>query len=379
MGDALSLPVQWTASDYRWRIELPGTGHSSPVVAGGRVFVTSAQEKEGSLVVSAFHCADGKKAWQREFPLKTYKKNKLNSYASATPALDADQLYVPLVTPDQYLMLALAQSDGHEVWRHDLGPFEAGHGFGASPIVFADTVIAVNEQDGPSSVVALDRRTGQPRWTMPRRTDKAAYATPCIFQPDGGAEQLILVSSAHGVASLDPRTGKENWELPLITHRVVASPLTACGMVFAASGGGGAGKQFLAVRPGDANKGVKAEVAYEVKESLPYVPISVSDGQRVFLFGDQGILTCIAAADGRVVWRQRTTAKYFGSPIRVGDRIYCITREGQANVIATADSYKLLGQSDLGEPSQSTPAVADGVMYLRTLSHLMALGKKPGQ
>ena len=377
VGHAPDLPLQWTLKDCLWRVELPGGGHSSPVIWGDRLFITSAVEKDGLRFISCLRTADGRLIWRREFPLRTYQKSPNNSYASATPALDADHVYLTLSTPEQYLVLALKHSDGSEVWRHDLGPFDGEHGYGASPIVVDRLVILTNEQNGPSSVVALDVASGTQRWKTPRRSEKAAYSTPCLFDAPGSPPQLIVTSWAHGVSSLDPQTGKPLWELPVFTYRVVGSPLVAAGLIFAGCGGGGTGKPFVAVRPGNPAQGTKPEVAYDIRKPVPYVPTPVANSGLVFLFGDQGIVKCIDAASGFERWQERLGGSYFGSPVRVDDRLYCISREGELVVLAAADKYQLLARINLGEQSSSTPAVANGVMYLRTLSHVMAIGPRP--
>jgi len=377
VAHAPGLPLQWTLKDCLWRVELPGVGHSSPVIWGDRLFITSATEKDGLRTISCLRTADGRPIWRREFPMQTYQKSPNNSYASATPALDANHVYVTWSTPEQYLVLALKQSDGSEVWRRDLGPFDGEHGYGASPIVFDGLVILTNEQNGASSVVALDAVSGAERWKAPRRAEKAVYSTPCLFQSPGAPPQLIVTSLAHGVSSLDPRTGKSLWELPVFTYRVVGSPLVSGGLVFATSGGGGKGKPFVAVRPGNPAKDTEPEVVHSRPRPVPYVPTPVANGGLLFLFGDQGVVQCLDAATGSEHWKERVGGNYFGSPVRVDDRLYCISREGELVVLAAADKYELLARINLEEPSSSTPAVANGVMYLRTLSHVMAIGPRP--
>jgi outer membrane protein assembly factor BamB len=373
-----TFPVQWSPSDYRWRVELPGIGHSSPVVWGERIFVTAANEKDGSEIVCGRKTANGESLWTRTFAAKTYPKNKLNTYASSTPAVDENRLYVTWTLPDHHWVLALDPHDGHELWRYDLGAFAAEHGSGASPILFRDTVIVTNDQNGESSIVALDASTGAVRWKVPRRAQRAAYSTPCLYQPPGGPPQLILTSSSQGITSLDAPNGKLNWELPVFNnYRVVGSPIVAAGLIVASSGTGGGGKQFVAARPGDPAKGIKPAVAYELKGTLPYVPTSVSDDRLMFLFGDQGVVSCIRAASGEICWRERLDVKFFASPVLAAKRVYCIARDGQMIVLAAADRYQLLARFALGEPSNATPAIAGGTMYLRTASHLMAIGGKP--
>jgi len=374
ISEAATIPVTWTSENYNWRVSLPGIGHSSPVIWGERIFVTSAIEKDATLILQCLNTADGSPIWRRGFQSTPHAKNDFNSYAAASPALDESRVYITWATPEKYTVLALEQSDGREVWRRDLGPFIAQHGYGASPIVFEDLLIVTNDQDETSFATALDCATGQTRWKVDRRIVKAAYSTPMIFRPEGRPPELILTGWAHGVASLDPRTGKTNWELDVLNHRVVCSPMTAAGLIFTSCGSGGGGKQMVAVRPADPTQGVEAGVAYEITNSLPYVPTSVARGNLLFLWSDSGVVACLDAPTGEVHWRERVGGNYFGSPVRVGDRIYCMSRHGKMVVVAADDEFKLLGRIDLQEPTQATAAISGGVMYLRTRSHLMAIG-----
>jgi outer membrane protein assembly factor BamB len=375
ISQATTIPVQWTAKDYRWNVKLPGVGHSSPVIWGDRVFVTSATEADATQIVLCLRTTDGSQVWRREFPSTTYRKNAAAAFASATPALDSERVYVAWATPTEYIVLALSQKDGSDVWRRDLGPFASEHGFGASPIVWKDLVIVPNDQDKVSFVAALDCKTGQSRWQAKRQTAKASFSTPCLFEPKDGKPQLILSSWSHGLTSLDPETGKQIWDLPVFhNNRIVGSPMIAEGLIFAAAGVGGGGREMVAVQPGDPDRSVEAKVAYKVQGLIPYVPTPVAKGTLLFLWRDNGVVACIDAPTGKRLWEERVGGEYFGSPVRVGDRLYCISKSGEMVVLAAADRYQLLARVPLGEKSHATPAVADGVMYLRTISHLMALG-----
>jgi len=375
-SDAATIPVTWNTKDYNWRVKLPGTGHSSPVVWGERIFVTSGIDEDATRVIRCLNTSDGGLVWKQSFPSGKHAQNSANCYASSTPVVDEDRVYMTWATPEAYTVVALDQHKGSQVWRRDLGPFAAEHGFGASPILFDEMLIVPNDQNGTSFVIALDRKTGEIRWKADRRAVRAAYSTPIIYQPAEGPPQLILTCTAHGVSSLDPRTGKPNWELPVFEKRVVGSPMIAAGLIIASCGEGGGGKRMVAVSPGDPAKGTPAKVAYDFKDALPYVPIPVAYGKLVFLWSDQGMVTCADASTGKVYWRERVGGKFFGSPVRVADRLYCMSREGEMVVLAAADKYKLLGRINLEEPTHSTPAIAGGVMYLRTVSHLMSIGGK---
>jgi len=373
-SEATTIPTTWTSQDYKWRVKLPGIGYSSPVVWGNRIFVTCAFEENATRIIRCLDTSDGSLLWKRSFESTTYKKNSLNSYAAASPAVDKGHVYVVWTTPTQFIVLALTQDKGREVWRRDLGSYAARHGSGASPIVFDGMVIVPNEQSPKSSAIALDPRTGKTRWETELPVERGGYATPCLYRPDEGPPQLILAGSAYGLISLDPYNGKENWAIKVFEDRVVGSPAVAAGLIFGNCGQGGGGKRMVAVRPGLPSNGNKPELVYDNRRSMPYVPTPVACGRLLFLFSDSGVVTCLDAPSGDIHWQQRVGGKFFGSPVRVADRIYCMSRDGEMVVLAAADEYRLLGKFSLEEPSNSTPAIADGVMYLRTDSHLMAIG-----
>ena len=274
IGESSTIPATWTERDYRWRVELPGMGFSSPVVWNDRLYVTSTIEEETTLFVLCLKTSDGSLLWKKPFKTKAHPKFKANLDASATPAVDKDRLYVAWATPDEHVVLALDQRSGAELWRRDFGPFVAEDGFGASPILVDDLVVVTNDQDegGTSSLLALDQKTGHTRWKIDRQSKKAIFSTPCLFEPKGARKQVIVISRAHGITSLDPATGAANWELSdVFAARTTGSPLVTSGMIFASNGAGNAGKYLVAVRAGVPEHGVRPEVLYQIKEAAPYV------------------------------------------------------------------------------------------------------------
>ncbi len=366
------FPVIFSANSFLWTAGLAGIGHSSPVIANGRVFTASANQETGEQVLEAWDLLSGTKLWSRCLPGHIFPKHEFNSFASSTPALDGERLYYAWAVPESLRMVALSQGDGAVVWQVDLGPFASQHGFGASPIVFKDLVILPNEQDQESSVVALDAATGKIRWKTPRRTQKTAYSTPCLLETDRVGPQLILSSWSHGIASLDPQSGEPLWELNLFHNRTVASPIVVDGIIVASSGEGGIGREMFVVRCSDSSRG-KPEVMYEVKSNIPYVPTPVVYEGKLYLLYDKGVMSCVELTSGELVWRQRLPGEYFSSPVILGGKIYCISRSGTVVVMATGDRFHLLGRSELGEGTHSTPAVADGVLVIRAFRNLFAV------
>ncbi len=376
-GEAPAIPTQWTHDDYTWRVPLPGLGHSSPVVWGTRIYVTSAVQEDATRHVLCLDTADGRTVWQRSFPTATFDLGNATAYDASSPAVDEDRVYIVWANPNECILLALDRHNGETLWRRDLGPIDSEHGFGTSPIVFEDLVIQLGDNKAESWIAALDRATGEVRWRAGRDAVKTAFCTPLVYQPEGGRPQLITTGWGPGFTAYDPHSGRRLWQLPVFDFRCVASPLAAGGLIFGSSGTGGGGRQMFAVRPGVPEKGIDAEVVYELTGSLPYVPTPVAHGDLLFLWNDAGVVQCVDIPTGNVHWRERVGGRYFGSPVRVEDRLYGISREGKVVVLAATREYRLLAEIDLEEPSHSTPVVAGGVMYLRTFSHLMALGGPP--
>jgi outer membrane protein assembly factor BamB len=376
-----SFPAQWTDKDINWKAELPGIGHSSPVVWGDQVYLFSADPKTAERYVLGINAKDGRIVWNRTFKSEVHHLHQRSSFASCTPAVDEERVYVAWSTPIMTTFKAFTHA-GDEVWSVDLGRWESQHGFGTSPIIYKDLVILSNsqqanklkegQQPGESFMMAFDRRTGELRWKVSRVSVNVCYSVPCIYTPKGGETELICTSTGNGMFSLNPETGDQNWAVEdAFSMRTVSSPLIVGGLLYGSTGSGAGGNYLVGIRPGK-----NAGVAFKIDRQAPYVPTSVANGNLMFLWYDKGIVTCIDARNGNVHWRERLDTAFSGSPIRVGERMFCVDETGVVWVLAAEKQYKLLGKYPLGEESRSTPAVSGGQMFLRTYSHLIAVGAK---
>jgi outer membrane protein assembly factor BamB len=375
---ATTVPVSWTEKDYHWKVDLPGRGHSSPVLWGDKVFVTSGDEATGKRILLCLSTRDGRRLWTREFPGPKHAKHTDNSFASATPAVDGQRVYTCWGSPQDFLVLALDHA-GQEVWRADLGPFRSGHGFGASPIIHENLLIVPEEQDGRGAVVALEWATGKVRWKVARRT-QLGYATPCLFQPAGRPAELILNSYEHGITALDPRTGRLAWEVDVFSkghvEGAIASPVVAGDLVLGTCGWLGVKYETIAVRPYPRPEGAAPATAYRVTRSVPLVPTPLVKDDLLFLWTDGGIVTCAEAGTGEKLWMERVPGTYYASPVWAGGHLYSVSREGDVVVLAASRAFRLEARNPLGEGSHSTPAVAGERMYLRSFTHLLSVGGK---
>jgi outer membrane protein assembly factor BamB len=382
ISETKTIPVKWTESDYNWKVELPGGGHSSPVLWGNKLFITSGDQKAGHAILLALSTSNGTVLWRREYTLDAYRMNKLNSYATTTPALDSERVYVLWTTPEETILVAL-DHDGNEIWKRTFEGVQCQHGAGSSPVVFDDIVVFTHEhenttsKDAKSAWIAVDRRTGETRWTIDRQTGpKTSYSTPCVYVRRNESPQLIFTSHSHGMTSVDPRTGTVIWALEsVLPARVVSSPVIADELLVATCGDGGSGKRITAIRPGASDGSVDAVEAYYIDTGpRPYVPTPIGKDGLLFMCLDQGYISCLRSGTGERLWQEKPAGRFFGSPVWVDGKLYCITMNGDVVVIRASDTYELLAVNPLGETSHATPAVADGTMYLRTYSHVFSIG-----
>ena len=378
VSETKGLPATWTADDIKWSAELPGVGHSSPVVWGKRLFVTSADVDAGKRYLLCFDTVSGKELWRREFAFTVHKKHNNNSFATNTPCCDGERVYVLWQSAADGCNLHAYSHQGEPDWSVDLGGFKGGHGPAVSPIVYDDMVVVANDQDGASSLLAFDCATGEMRWTTPRESKRTQYSTPCVFEMKGRAAELIFTDMHHGITAVDPKSGKVNWEISVFgtfKQRAIASPVVTSDLVIGLSGFTTAEKNAVAVRPANLQQQTKASEQWRVSRAVPHLPTPIVYGDHMFLWTDRGgIVTCIDTKDGSKIWQHRIGGNFSGSPVCIDGKIYCANDDGIVHVIRAGDEFASLGESDLGHPTRATPAVSGEAMFWRTYSHVLCVG-----
>ena len=378
-SETTTTPANWTSDDYNWKVELPGVGHSSPVVWGNQVFLLSADPQTATRYVLSYDATLGKELWKRPFESTPHHLHTQSSYASSTPAVDADRVYVAWSVPASVTLMALTHQ-GEIIWQRDLGPWNSQHGFGTSPMLVNDLVVLSNSQEaknGPNAtgepesfMMAFDSATGEERWRIPRKPINTSYAVPAVFQPKNGPRQIISMSTGDGMFALDARSGEELWVNRCFDKRTVSSPLVLDDMIFGGTGSGGGGSYVVALR----SDGSEPSIVYKVDTQAPYVPTVVARGDLLFLLSDGGIASCVDRATGEVHWRKRIGGNFSSSPVRAHNKLYCLSMDGEVIVLAAEKEFAELGRVPLGEGSRATPAIANGALFLRTFSHLMSVG-----
>ena len=367
------IPTNWSPGDYIFNVKLPGEGHGAAVVRGNRLFVTAAIDRGATRYLLCLDAESGETRWSRQIGMNRSRKHLKSSWASSTPCVDNHRVYAAFADKERYSVSAY-DFDGELVWRRVLGPYESQHGLGASPIIFEDLLIVPNDQDGPSSVIALNRHTGRTVWSQLRKfkSGRTSYATPLVIREKNKTPQLICVSGESGISSLDPRTGHQNWATGPFPLRTVASPVYGNGLVVASCGQGG--RYGVLQRAVDTS----GHVVWTRERILPYVTTPIIYGDHLFEWNDEGIFGCVELASGKDVWTKRIGGNYSGSPICIDGKIYGVSEKGDVVIVAASPQFQLLGKIPLGDPCHSTPSVAGGRLYFRTFHRLMCLQARPG-
>ncbi len=389
------VPVEWSDKEnVRWKVAIPGKGHSSPVVWGKRLFLqtAAADGKDRALV-----CVDTDKGdvlWTKSVPGNTSSIHARNSLASSTPATDGERVYC-LFWDGKNLEMYAFNFKGEIVWkrgdaddkdREELGVYEirkdgkgqSQHGAGTSPIVQDGKVFLANDKDGSSQLLAFDAKNGKTLWKADRQPFRTCYSTPFILDKKDGASELIVGSTA-GLTGYDPKTGHENWnytwKFKKMALRTVASPIAHDGLVFLNSGDGSGERAMIAVKLGGEGDVSATNLAWENRKTFPYVPTLLASGEYLFGVNDDGFAFCWVAKTGEEVWSERLGSPMWASPILVNGKIYAAGADGKVYVFEAAPKYKLLAVSSIDEAISATPAVADNCLYVRGGDHLFCIAK----
>jgi outer membrane protein assembly factor BamB len=361
------FPTRWSATEnVVWKISVPGKGHSSPVVWGDRLFLTTCMEDSGDRKLICYNRKDGKLLWEKgvvTVPLE--RKHNLNSFASSTPVTDGKRVWVAFLEEKRFQIFCY-DLDGALLWKQSPGEFHSVHGFCSSPILYKDLIIYNGDQDAVAYIVALDQATGAERWRTDRPNRTRSYVPPVIFEA-GGKTQLVL-SGSKCVASYDPDTGKQIWLLDGPTEQFVASMVYTDGVFFIT--GGFPQYHVLGISP-------EGTILWRDKgqEICSYVPSPVAWGEYFFLASDVGTATCFEAKTGKRIWKEKLSKHVSASPVAAGGYLYFPDDKGVTYVLKAGPEFQKVAANEVGEECYASPALSQGRIYLRTSKSLFCIGE----
>ena len=393
-------PVKWSETkNIRWKIALPGRGHSTPVIWGDRIFLTTAipfgeklkprysgapgahdnlaVTQRHKFIAMAVSRRNGKILWQKTLHQALPHEGAHNtaSLASHSPVTDGEHLFAYFGSYGLYCL----DLDGKLKWKADLGRMKTkhGHGEGGSPVLYGDTLIVNWDHEGQSQVVAFDKRTGKERWKLKRR-EVTSWSTPIVVKHNGKPQ--VIICGTDRVRSYDLATGKVIWECGGLSANIVASPVAADGMVFV--GSSYEKRALLAIRLQGAKGDITGSdhVAWSRRRSTPYVPSPLLyRGVLYFLSHYQGVLPRVDAKTGKDSpgsMRLGGIRNVYSSPVAADGRVYITDLDGTTMVISHADRPKLLARNSLDDSFSATAAIAGKELYLRGSKSLYCIVAK---
>jgi outer membrane protein assembly factor BamB len=396
------LPWQWTASEnVAWKTAIPGRGHSSPVVWGDRVFLTTAIEgdvvpgkkavthtidgqefihpdsvgadRKHALKVLAIDADSGRILWERTAweGVPWDARHRKASFASPTPVTDGRAVYAFFGSEGLYAY----DFEGKQLWKSDLGGIATlGVGVGTSPVPYRDLVILQCDEDNgeKSFITALDRKSGKPVWRVARKV-QVSWATPIVVHA-GGRDELVTAGT-EAVIAYDPTTGKELWRSKGLDSNAVPSPVAGPDVVVVSAGY--PAKVAVGIKPGGSGDLTGTpRILWTYNKGTAYVPSPILYEGYVYLMTDKGLVTCLDARTGEVKYEGARTpmpGSFTASPVAFDGKILIFSEDGDTHVIKAGPRHEVLRTNVLAEPIYASPALSQGRLFIRGAQHLYCI------
>jgi outer membrane protein assembly factor BamB len=411
VAEGTAQPVKFDAStsvNVRWKTAIPGLSHASPVVWGNKVFVVSAvssgkdetrfglfgdvapvkDDPVHAWKVYALDKATGKILWEQTAyeGIPKVKRHPKSSHAASTPVTDGKYLIVNFGSEGLYAY----NLDGKLLWKQDLGLLDAGWfydvdyqwEYGSSPIIYKNLVIVQADIQKNSFIAAYDIKTGKQVWKTPRE-ELSSWGTPTVYE--GATRAELITNGTKAIRGYDPATGKELWHLGPMSEITTPTPFVAHDLIFVTSGYPPV-QPIYAIKPGGngdltlpQGKDSSDFVAWSKQRGGPYMPTPIAYGELLYTCSNQGVLTAYNAKTGERIYQERlggTGGAFTASPVASDGKIYFSSEDGDVFVVKAGPKYELLAKNPVGEVMMATPAISDGLLIVRTVSHLYAFGEK---
>ena len=352
-------PTSWSETkNVVWKAPLPGRGHSSPIIVGDRILLTTADDSKQQQSVLALDRKTGKQLWRKDISQGGFSKlHAKNTHATPSIASDGERLFVVFCHHDSVQLTVLTLA-GKEVWQKTVSPFRPRryeYGYAPSPLIYRDTVIISTEYDGNASLAAFDRASGKEVWRTPR-PGNISYSSPVVSHL-AGRDQLLL-SGADQVCSYDPNSGKLLWSTPGTTAATCGTMVWDGDIVFASGG-----------YPKSETLAIKADGSGEVlwrNGKKCYEQSMLATGGHLYALTDDGIAYCWRGSDGEELWNKRLRGPVSASPVLAGGNIYWADEMGTVYVFkANPEKFELVSRNQLLEDSFASPAVSGNQLFLR--------------
>jgi outer membrane protein assembly factor BamB len=412
VADGSPTPVKWNAAtgeNVLWKTPVAGVAVSSPIVWGDRIFVSTAVSSDPAVGIRTGLYGDveplhdqskhtwkvialdkhtGKVVWDRvahEGIPKT-KRHPKSSQASPTPVTDGRRVVVSFGSEGLYAY----DFDGKLLWTRDLGVLNAGWfydpdyewGIGSSPIVWKNLVIVQCDIQKNSFVAAFDVATGEPAWRTARE-EIPSWSTPAIYESNGRAE--LVTQATTFTRGYDPATGKELWRLAGNSEIAIPTPIIGPGLIIVTNGYRGV-QPIFAIKPGatgnitlNGDQTKSDFIAWSTKHGGPYIPTPVIYGDHLYVLLNNGVLAAYDVRTGDRVYQERLGAggSFSASPVAADGKIYLLSEDGDVFVVKAGPKYELLATNPMGEVLMATPAISGGVIIIRGLKDVFAIGQRP--
>ena len=371
-----NIPTKWdgqSGESIIWKTAVPLPGHNSPVVWGDRIFLSGANKQKRQ--VYCFEAISGKLLWESDLKepsavsSESIEIGEDTGYAAPTVATDGKRVCAIFPTGD----VGCFDFEGKKLWSRNLGRPDSAYGYASSLAMYQNLLLIQYDQagadDDKSRMIALDTFSGMTVWET-KRPVPGSWTSPIVVKV-GDQDQLITCADPWVIA-YNPSNGAELWRVNCLGTDVAPSPIYAGGLVF----GIRPYTSLAAIKPTGQGDVTKTHIAWKATENIPDICSPVSDGKLIFLLESYGKITCYNISDGTKLWVENLETSFTASPSLVEDRLYLLSEKGIMFIAKVGGEYTEVGQSALGEKCYSSPAFADGRIYIRGVENLYCIGDK---